>query len=92
MKTIALVLMTLSLVAQQTDEPYPGQGQHAQPPEGWFCEHQNYELTVPPAHACSCERSCSPETGTIIEDQKCTVYCHASHCHCHVANQKACHP
>lgn len=77
-----LIGLLLGLVAVQ-DEPYPGQAGHAEPPVGWFCQHQTIELNVPPAHACTCERVCDPEHPEVVhEDQGCTVYCHADHCHC----------
>lgn len=84
---IALLLIALLL---QTAEPYPGQSNHAEPPKDWYCANQNYELTVPPAHVCGCERMCDSETGEIREDRTCTVWCHADHCHCQVSNQQAC--
>lgn len=68
-------------VMQAGQEPYPGQGSHQQPPEGWFCEHQNYQLSVPPAHTCFCERV-KDENGVVHEDKDCTVWCHMDHCHC----------
>lgn len=85
-----LFAVVLALSMQQPDEPYPGQGQHAKPPDGWYCEHQNFQLSVPAAHACNCERMCNPDTGAVIEDQKCTVFCHADHCHCTISNKAAC--
>jgi hypothetical protein len=84
-----LALLTLALLLQNPDEPYPGQGSHQPPPDGWFCEHQNYTLTVPEAHACNCERGCDAN-GAVVEDKTCTVYCHADHCHCGMANKQGC--
>lgn len=81
--------LTLLLVFQTTPEDYPGQRDHAMPPAGWMCMPQNYELNVPPDHACNCERSCD-ETGKVVEDRKCKVWCHADHCSCTISNQKAC--
>jgi hypothetical protein len=86
---VKYLIVAVLLLAQSPQEPYPGQKQHAEPPNGWFCEHQNYELSVPPAHACSCERTCD-ENGTTHEDQTCTVFCHADHCHCDMSNKSAC--
>lgn len=83
------LLVAILLVWQAPEEPYPGQGHHAEPPAGWFCVHQNFELSVPPAHVCNCERTCD-ENGTIHEDQECTVFCHADHCHCDMSNRSAC--
>lgn len=73
-------------------EAYPGQSQHAQPPEGWFCEHPTPETleTMDPAHICNCERSCD-ESGTVREDNmRCSVACHPDSCKCPVSNVNAC--
>ena len=85
MRTLLLVLL---LMAQAPSEPYPGQGEHAKPPEGWMCEPQNYDLSVPRDHVCSCERT-QNENGAIMEDKQCTVWCHMDHCKCPVTNQDA---
>jgi hypothetical protein len=53
--------------------------------------HQNFELSVPPDHACTCERSCDEQTGQVVEDKQCKVWCHADHCSCDMSNKKACH-
>ena len=91
MRTILMILVLgLSLTAQKSSEPYPGQSNHKKPPDGWFCQHQNFQLSVPPAHVCKCERVCDNENGMINEDRSCTVYCHKQHCHCGVGNLKAC--
>lgn len=87
MRTLVLVAVVLAL---QSPEPYPGQGQHQQPPDGWYCEHQNYSLTVPVAHACNCERMYDPDTCAVHEDRQCTVWCWPDHCHCGVTNKGAC--
>jgi hypothetical protein len=86
---VKYLLLAALLVWQTSDEPYPGQSRHAEPPAGWFCIHQNAELSVPAAHACSCERSCD-ENGQVREDQSCTVFCHADHCHCDMSHKTAC--
>lgn len=90
MRTLLLALLLALQVTQEPPEPYEGQRNHAPPPDGWYCMGQNYELTVPPAHVCACERMCDDETGQIHEDRNCTVWCHASHCHCDVSNKTAC--
>lgn len=90
MKILLGLVLAAVLVAQQPDEPYPGQGNHAQPPAGWYCEHQNVALSVPPAHACSCERMCDDATGKVIEDKQCTVWCHGDSCKCDMSNKQAC--
>jgi hypothetical protein len=84
-----LFALTVAAVLQRPEEPYPGQSQHGQPPEGWFCEHQNYALSVPASHACSCERSCD-ENGAVVEDKKCTTWCWPKSCKCDMSNTKAC--
>lgn len=73
--------VALALAGQQSDEAYPGQSNHAQPPSGWTCEHQNTALSVPPEHTCSCERHCD-ENGKIVEDQKCQAWCWPDSCKC----------
>jgi hypothetical protein len=75
-----LALMAL-LVLQNPQEPYPGQSQHQEPPAGWVCMNQNFELSVPKEHVCRCERM-KKEDGSIVEDPSCTVFCHADHCAC----------
>lgn len=89
------LLLALLVAVQVTQDPpreqYPGQSQHAEPPKDWFCMPQNYTLTVPPDHACNCERSCDETTGKIREDQKCGSFCHADHCKCEVSNKAMCH-
>ena len=82
MTKLLVISLALLLAVQEPSEPYPGQGSHQKPPEGWFCQHQNTDLSIPPAHVCVCERACDPETGLTTEDRSCTVYCHRSHCHC----------
>ena len=79
------LILAILLAAQTTQEPYPGQSEHQKPPEGWVCMPQNYELSVPEAHACSCERSYNDQ-GAIVEDKECTVWCHMDHCTCPITN------
>ena len=86
MKTLALVILLLL----QTEQ-YPGQRDHAIPPEGWKCEHQNFELSIPVDHMCNCERMYSEEEGRVIEDKQCSVYCHMDHCACPI-NDPRNHP
>jgi hypothetical protein len=88
LRIITTVLLGFAVLAQQP-EPYPGQNQHAEPPAGWVCQHQNYELSVPPDHACACERGCD-EQGVLHEDKQCKVYCHADHCTCQIAHKDLC--
>jgi hypothetical protein len=74
----------------QAPEIYPGQSSHAQPPEGWFCQRQNSALSVPPEHACRCERMYDPDDPTVIrEDKECSVWCHPDSCKCGVSGKPA---
>jgi len=84
-------ILAIFLLAQTPTEQYPGQHDHAAPPEGWMCEHQNYELSVPRDHMCSCERMFSEEENRVIEDKQCSVYCHMDHCTCPI-NDPRTHP
>lgn len=93
------VLLIAGLSAQPPDIPpdppqapelYPGQHQHALPPEGWFCERQNIELSVPAEHVCTCERMYDPVDPTVVrEDRECSVWCHADRCKCGIAGKPA---
>jgi hypothetical protein len=83
-----LILLALALMLQQDGEQYPGQRNHAAPPEGWFCQHQ-YSIggvpQVPEDHICACARTCMDNadgTQSTVEDPKCAVYCHKDHCDC----------
>jgi hypothetical protein len=89
--------VTIGFAAAQ-QEPYPGQGQHAEPPTGWTCSRDAADK----AHLCFCrgmvqsdDPMChapvadDPDTEEdesapqpIQEDPKCTVWCHKSHCTC----------
>ena len=85
-----LLCLLLLLQTATPPEDYPGQSNHAAPPAGWMCEPQNYELSVPPEHACTCERMCDSETGKVIEDKRCKVWCHPDACKCIISNKTAC--
>lgn len=69
-------------------EAYPGQRDHAKPPEGFYCSPQGKDA----AHKCACKRMAQrmegdPKdccSGPVQEDPKCTVYCHMNHCLCPV--------
>lgn len=79
--------LALGLFGAQQPEPYPGQGSHQEPPDGWFCQRQNLDETVPHEKVCHCVRICrTDEHGTqeIQEDTGCTVWCHRDHCRCEV--------
>jgi hypothetical protein len=73
----------------QAPEQYPGQHEHARPPEDFYCsDHPN----APKDHACACQRKCSKPLddegneipGPLVEgeDPKCSVYCHKDKCSC----------
>ena len=73
----------------QDDEPeaFPGQHDHATPPDGWQCERAPSDLgghdpNSDPTKWCSCERNCDVETQVVHEDMDCKVYCHMDHCTC----------
>lgn len=91
--TIVIVLSFASIAAQQSDEAYPGQRLHQEPPAGWFCEPPALPLHDPPDHPCSCSRmAMSDPSGQcahdpdgkehVLEDPKCAVFCHMDHCKC----------
>ena len=76
------------------DEPeaYPGQHDHAQPPDGWTCHMPPADLSGDQAHWCNCERSCDQETQVIHEDKQCKTFCHGDHCTCPMSGAKRCMP
>lgn len=85
MKTRYGVLLCALVLAAfaGAQEPYPGQSEHREPPEGWVCSnHPN----APKDHKCGCNPECTKNddgTMTIQEDVKCTVYCwKEKHCAC----------
>lgn len=97
---LAMVALTFTLAAQQPPdrmpaaplppEAYPGQREHAQPPEGFNCMRQTTKLDVPPEKACTCERMYSPTDPTVVlEDEHCTVFCHAYACACGIGGGHA---
>ncbi len=89
MKTLGLLLL-VALVSSAfgLQEPYPGQREHKEPPAEFFCQHQNADLSVPPAHVCECHRKCYLDTAggehETPETSQCTVFCWKDHCHCPV--------
>lgn len=91
MKYALLALLLALQVTEPPREAYPGQSEHAKPPDGWFCEVQNYDLSVPRDHVCSCERMCDETTGAVREDRNCSVYCWPAACKCPVGHSDACH-
>jgi hypothetical protein len=75
------LLATIAFMAQQ--EPYPGQSEHREPPENWFCARPG--PNVPKDHECDCHRECTKdENGVNVEqeDRKCSVWCWQKHCTC----------
>lgn len=91
---VLAVLMAVATGAQVRQEPeaYPGQREHAKPPDGWFCAVPSQAKDR--AHACQCKRMAQPtaedkccektKPEEIREDTKCKVYCHKDHCTCPV--------
>src|SRR5947208_422546 len=68
-------------------EPYPGQANHAQPPEGWHCLSTDAEG---PAHQCACpgmkQDPMCPVMETPSDNElhrgKCATWCFRDHCFC----------
>lgn len=88
MKALVFVVAVLAMAAQQP-ERYPGQRDHAVPPDGWMCAPQNLQRTIPLDHVCTCLPHCYTDgTGVqrVQEDPKCQVWCHPSHCSCKPMN------
>ena len=73
-------------------EAFPGQHDHAQPPDGWMCHQPPMDLSGDQTHWCNCERSCDEETQVVHEDKKCSTFCHGDHCGCPMANSHRCMP
>lgn len=92
MRLLLGLLVVAALVAQDAPPPerYPGSNEHRQPPDGWTCEPQNYSLSVPPEHACSCERMCDETTGKVLEDKACGSWCWPAACKCPIGHSDAC--
>lgn len=89
LRYLALAFALVASFVSGGQEQFPGQGEHAKPPEGWACDHNAKD----DAHKCSCVRKCVPDTDEdgnplrtqhVQEDQKCGAYCHPEHCHCEV--------
>lgn len=91
---LLLTLMLSAVLVAQTPEAYPGQHQHATPPEGWLCAPANSPNFVPPDHQCACKRmvqenddGCmkNPDGSMhVLEDPSCAVFCHMKSCSCPV--------
>ena len=90
----AAVICSITIFTQQSGDAYPGQSNHAEPPVGWNCERPNSQ-GFGADHPCSCSRmamtspdgSCAKDldgTPHIMEDPKCLVFCHQTHCKCPV--------
>lgn len=73
-------------------EAYPGQHDHARPPDGWTCHRPPVDLSGDQTHWCACERTCDPDTQVVHEDKACAVYCHADRCSCGMGGEKRCMP
>jgi hypothetical protein len=91
MKSAILLVALLALGAQQSNEAYPGQSNHAEPPAGWMCHRPPVDLSGDQSHWCSCERSCDPETQVVHTDKRCATYCwEKKSCACGMSNEKRC--
>lgn len=90
MRTLFVLAAFAVMVAQEPAEPYPGQRNHAQPPDGWNCYRPPVDLQGDQSHWCSCERICDQDTQVVHEDKQCSVYCHMDHCTCPVSGEKRC--
>src|SRR3954468_11382876 len=84
----------------QPAEPYPGQGEHREPPQGWVCSRDSIDK----AHLCACtgmqqndkcphppasdeadgDANGSTSQPLPPEDAHCKSYCWRDHCHCAV--------
>jgi hypothetical protein len=90
MKTLTLPVIVLSislaLLAQGSDEPYPGQSEHREPPKGWYCTPD----AAQPAHRCACKNMAKDKDDPICkkpepeDDPQCRSYCWKSHCLCQI--------
>ena len=98
MRTLLLSVLVGALFVQAPAKPpkeaYPGQSEHAKPPDDFFCTPAAKDA----AHRCACKRMATltedeakakvccteipPER--VQEDAKCTVFCHKDHCQCPV--------
>lgn len=83
-----LLAFAVGAFAQGT-EPYPGQRNHAEPPDGWTCSREATDK----AHLCFCKgmkdnhdpmctKPPADEEEDASEDPTCTVFCHKDHCAC----------
>ena len=86
MKYALLALFAIGIMAQgpDPDHPFPN---HELPPEGWTCQRQDINSSVPRVHVCDCQRMCQKaEDGTesVREDPTCKVFCHPHACSCEI--------
>ena len=84
----------LALQVAEPPEPYPGQRNHAEPPEGCNCHNPPIDLKGDQAKWCGCERTCDAETQVIHADKECLTWCwEHKHCDCPMAGDvKRCMP
>lgn len=82
-------LSTIALGAQRPapgkPEQYPGQGNHAQPPEGWMCEPKTKRPAPPPDRACLCHMQCQKDANGVEfwqPDPQCSSWCWEKQCAC----------
>ena len=76
------LILGFSLQSVEQPEDYPGQHQHALPPEGWYCSATAKDAP----HKCQCKRMAAGQDCETItaEDPQCKVWCHADRCRCPV--------
>ena len=86
---LVLLMLGFGTTVPQTPprEAYPGQSQHQKPPENFYCSPTAKDQ----AHKCECKRMSQAtendqvcEETPVLEDRKCTVWCHPLHCLCPV--------
>jgi len=88
MKKLILAGMMLGAalaLAQEKPEQYPGQKDHAKPPDDWFC---SAGANTPADHKCACKNMPKDPKDPICavyeneDDPQCSAYCHKDHCAC----------
>jgi len=101
MKPILLSIVLAFALNQAPQEDYPGQSQHAKPPNDWFCSHD----ATDGAHKCSCHRvmqqcdlepaapDCKAycfEKNTWVDDGNGRGHMEPTHCHCPIQPDPLC--
>jgi hypothetical protein len=85
---LAAILLGVSLgvvLAQEKPEQYPGQKDHAAPPDNWFCSGAP---NTPADHKCACKNMPKDPKDPICavyeneDDPQCSSWCHREKCAC----------